>query len=303
MKKFIFRFVAFPLLFVGTLIFLVFLTSTLVKSRGFKVWQTDSNNLVMGENKHYDILFTGASHARNLSRHKNHLLLEKILNASIANIGQGAASCGINEQYFYFKYFCEQHNSADKLVYLLSPPLLFSEKLPLASNTFNYEYFSIKFLTSYLKFDSENKKQRIFEYIRSKLTLKWILHVPKEEGANTVTLAKVDSAAVKAGIEEYYIMGKDTKRFSKSCAIIEDEIKFALANNTEVIFVIPPAVFGKWPGHEMTVEFARKMKEKYNTRYYDFSESIMDPKYYYDHHHLNTAGVVLFGEKYLKPVL
>jgi hypothetical protein len=175
--------------------------------------------------------------------------------------------------------------------------------LPMASNTFNYETFSLRFLVSYLKFDSENKKQRIFEYFRSKLTSKWIFHTPKDDDANLITLAKVDSAAVKAGIEEYYIMGKDTKRFATSCEIIEDEIKFAQKHNTEVIFVIPPAVFGKWPGHEMTVDFAKKMEEKYHTRYYDFSESIMDPKYYYDHHHLNTAGVVLFGEKFLKPVL
>lgn len=303
MKQFAIRLISFPLIFLGLLILSVNITSLIVKSRGFKVYQTDSNNLVMGKDTHYDILFTGASHARNLSRYKNHLRLENILNKSIANIGQGAASCSINEQFFYFKFFCEQNNSTDKLVYLLSPPLLFSEKLPVASNTFNLEYFSFKFLISYLKFDSENRRQRIFEYIKSKLTLDWILHFPNQEEANYGALERIDSLAVTAGVEEYYTLKNSSERFNKSCKIIEDEILFARQQNTEVFFIIPPAVFGKWPGHDQTLEFAKRMEEKYGTRYLDCSESIMEPKYYYDHHHLNTAGVVLFGEKCLKPGL
>ena len=35
-------------------------------------------------------------------------------------------------------------------------------------------------------------------------------------------------------------------------------------------------------------------------KYYDFSESVLIPKYYYDHHHLNSAGVDYFAENFLK---
>jgi hypothetical protein len=286
-----------------TIILLAVLTSSIVKNRGFKIYQTDSNTLVMGTNKHYDFLLTGASHARNLSRHKNHLRIESILGKSFANIAQGAATCGINEQFFYFKYFYEENNSVDNLIYLLSPPLLFSEELPVASNTFNEEVLKFRFLTSYLKFKSENKRQRIFEYLLSKLKYKWISLKPKLDEANTTVLEKVDTAEVRKIVEIFYRDNTSIERFYKSCKTVEEEIIFAREHNTKVTFIIPPSVFGKWPGHKQTVEFAQKMEEKYGSRYYDFSESIMDPKYYYDHHHFNTAGVVLFTEKFLKPVL
>jgi hypothetical protein len=303
MKKFIIRLVAFSLLLPVALILLAFLTTWIVENRNFKIYQTDSNTLIMGKNKHYGILFSGASHARNLSRHQNHLRLEKILNKSISNIAQGAATCGINEQFFYFKYFYQEGNSVDDLVYLLSPPLLYSEELPVASNTFNEEIFSLRFLKSYLKFDSENKRQRIFEYIRSKFKKNWIFLKPKLDEANTNILEKVDTAAVRQTVETFYRDNTSVERFNKSCKTVEEEVVFAREHNASVTFIIPPAVFGTWPGHKETIDFAKRMGEKYGTRYFDYSESIRDPKLYYDHHHLNTAGVVLFAEKYLKPIL
>lgn len=303
MKKFIIRLVLFSLLFPTSIICLALFTTMIVENRDFKIYQTDSNTLIMGRDRHYDLLLTGASHARNLSRHKNHIRMENMLNKSISNIAQGAATCGINEQYFYFKYFYEENNSVDNLLFMLSPPLLFSEELPLASNTFNEEVFSFKFLRRYLKFPSENKRQRIFEYIRSKLTLKWIFLYPKLDEANTKVLPGIDSQVVEREVGQFYQNHTSIDRFNKSCKTIEDEILFAAEHHTRVIFIIPPAVFGKWPGHEQTLEFAQRMKVKYGCEYFDFSESITDPQYYYDHHHLNTPGVVLFIEKYLKPVL
>ncbi len=151
MSKLYRRLVLFPVLLIIIILSLLHIFSFIVRARDFKINETDSNTLVMKQNQHYDILLSGASHARNFSRYKNHYRIEEILGKSITNVGQGAASCGVEEQYFYYKYFVEENNSVDQLYYILSPSFLFSETLPFASNTFNQECFSFKSLFRYMK--------------------------------------------------------------------------------------------------------------------------------------------------------
>jgi hypothetical protein len=89
MKKFILKIFLFAILSVITLIILVVVSSEIVKHRNFKNYQTEGNLLVLQEDKHYDIALLGISHARNFSRHKNHLRIEKILNKSMLNSWPG----------------------------------------------------------------------------------------------------------------------------------------------------------------------------------------------------------------------
>ena len=257
MKNFIKKSNIFSFTFLILLISIAYFTSFIVTQRHFKIYETDSNTLVMGKNEHYDLILSGASHSRILSRHKNHLRLEKILNKSIFNIGQGAASCGIEEQFFYLKYFYDEGNSADTMLYFLSPPLLFSELLPIASNTFNIERFSLRFILRYLRFEcGENKRQRLFEYFRSKFTWEWISLAPKKSEYMNKTLEQVDSVLIKEGIANYYKLEKDSEvRFNKSCDVLENEIKYSKEINLQIVFIVPPAVFGKWPGHDRVIDF------------------------------------------------
>lgn len=304
MKKFTAQLIFFPLIFIIIILGVIQITSMVAKSRNFKINEIDSNTLTMGENKHYDIILLGASHARNLSRHMNHYRVEKILDKSVANIAQGENSCGVEEQYFYLKYFYDENNTVDKVVFFLSPPLLFSETLPIASNTFNKEIFSTSFLWNYINFETtENKRQRIFEYLKSKLTWSWITIEAKDNESMESALLRVDSAVVASGIAEYYDVNESLDRYKIECENLEEVIKYVQAKNSEFIFVMPPASFGRWPGNDLVLGFADKMKQKYGIEYYDFFESVMLPKYYYDHHHLNTAGVEYFTENYLKPAL
>jgi hypothetical protein len=304
MKKFIFQIIVFPLLFIAIIIGSIYLTSYIVKLRKFKINESDSNTMTMGKNNHYDFVLSGASHARNLSRHGNHYRVEKILNKHFSNIAQGENSCGVEEQYFYLKYFYELGNTTNEVVYFLSPPLLYSKTLPIASNTFNSECFSIKFLKSYINYDlTENKRQRIFEYIKSKLTWQWINLHAKDDSSMDGQLDRVDSAVVASGIAEYYNINESQERFKKATMVVEEEIKYVLAHHSKFIIVFPPASFGRWPGNDQVIGFAKEMQKKYGIEYYDFFESVMTPKYYYDHHHLNSAGVVYFTENFLKPIL
>ena len=115
--------------------------SEYVASRNFQNHETESNLLFLGEDQEFDILLLGVSHARNFSRHKDNLRIENALGKTMCNLGQGKGACGINEQHFYLRHFYDKRNKANTLVYVLSPPLLFSETLPIASNTFDFEPF------------------------------------------------------------------------------------------------------------------------------------------------------------------
>jgi len=301
-KKFVFRFSCVFLCFFGILTIVLLITSKYVNDKNFKNSQTESNTLIIKSNHKYDLMFIGISHARTFSRWGNHEIVEKILNKKIINIGQGSGICGINEQLFYLQYFYSNGNKVDTIALVLSPPMLTSEELAIASNTFNLEVFDLNFLYQYLMFDSENKYQRIIEYSQSKLKSKWIHLMPDHKIGKIDSLIKID----KVKVDQILLARQkniNMQRFKKSCYQVEKIIKLAERNNSKVVFMIPPALFGKWPGHNQTCDFAKKMKIKYKINFYDFSESVFKPEYYSDHHHLNTKGVKYFTNIYLKPVI
>ena len=303
MKKFIVQIISYFLFLVLLILIGAQLTSNPVKKRNFKNFETESNLLMLKENKKYDFLFMGISHARNFSRHKNHLRLDTILDMSFINIAQGGGLCGVNEQYFYLKYFYQNRNKTNQVVYILSPPMLFHEGLPLASKTFDFEPFEFDFFFNYLFFNSRNRTQRLYSYVNSKYTLEWKNHQPKSFTKKQMYLSKLDSAKVTDGLNSTHKKGLANWQFDRSSVIVDQTIQLINDNNSSCILIIPPALFGKWNGHNETLEFAEKMKEKYGVKVYDYSEIILDPKYYYDHHHLNSDGVVFFAQNYLKLIL
>ena len=302
-KKFILK-VSFTFIcFFGLFIVVLLATSKYVNVREFKNSQTESNTLIIKSDRKYDLMFMGISHARNFSRYNNHEIVERILNKKIINIGQGGGVCSINEQLFYLQYFYSKGNKVDTVALILTPSMLTSEKLPLASNTFNKEVFDLSFLYQYLLFDGENKYQRIIEYSKSKLTKEWLNLKPDYTIGRFDSLKKMDKLAVEKGILLARQQNINIERFKKSCFQVKEIVELAKRNNSKVVLIIPPALFGKWPEHNQVSDFAKKIKEKYGIHFYDFSESVLKPQYYYDHHHLNTRGIEYFTDFYLKPVL
>jgi len=302
MKKFILKLIVFLTAITTIILSYSYIVSFIVINRNFKNYETESNLLIIKKNEKFDIAFIGISHARNFSRHKNHLRVENILNKHIINFGQGGSTCSVNEQYFYLDYFYKKGNSVNTIIYLLTPPMIFSETLSKASNTFDVEPFKLDFFLNYLFFfNTENKEQRLLSYIRTKFEKKWINYKPTSLDSISYKLDKIDSAEVNKGIKSAYT-SDSLLYFEKNCKTIENTILLANENNTEIILIIPPALFGKWLGNQKVCEFAEKMVAKYNIQFFDYSETILEPNFYYDHHHLNTNGVVYFTEKFLKPI-
>jgi hypothetical protein len=303
MNRFVFKSIVYLLSLFGIGLLLLVGSSYIVKKRSFTNYQTDGNLLFYKTNTKYDVLIMGISHARNFSRYKNHLQIEKILQKSVINIGQGNGSCGANEQLFYLDYFYHLKNRSNQVIYILSPPMFFSEDLPKASNTFVYEPFEFSFFYRYLFYNSENKKERLISYLQSAISKQWLTNYPNSLESMDIKLERIDKAEVERGQDLAYGKSLSYDRFNKSIKTVEATIDLALKHHSKVLLIIPPALFGKWRGHDDVVNFAHKMVLKDKVEFFDFAETVIEPKYYYDHHHLNTNGVRYFTEKYLKPMV
>lgn len=303
MRKYLINTSVFILLLTVLVVLLALVSSNMVYKRGFKNWEVESNLLMMKSDYDYDLLIMGISHARNFARYKNHLRMEKILQRDIINIGIGEGKCGANDQHFFLKYFYNQGNSAKKVLYVLSPTLLNKGFINKASNTFELEPFRLDFFIQYLNYKSDNKYERLFYYVKSKFSRKWMKLKPRSPESKKNALEAIDSTKITEGLKLLLVEGERLDEFQRNCIKVEETIRLSIANNSEIIFFIPPALFGKWQGHYETMDFLEKMHEKYGVKYYDFSESVLIPKYYYDHHHLNSDGVDYFTENHLVEIL
>jgi hypothetical protein len=194
-------------------------------------------------------------------------------------------------------------NKASTVLYIISPPLFFSETLPIASNTFDSEPFELKFFLDYWFFETENKQERLTSYLQTKLSRSWISYKPSSLNSQNEELDAIDLDVVVDGQKMAYKDSISIHRFNKSTGRVEETIRLALKSNSNVILLMPPALFGKWKGHGKVEEFAKRMQKISGVEYYDFSESVLSPEFYYDHHHLNTNGVIYFTKKFLKPIL
>ena len=302
MKKFITKILVVSVTFPVIVLLLVIMSSTFVDNQKFNNGNTESNLLFIEKDTTYDIALMGISHARNFSRHGNHARIEKY-GKSVINIGKGEGTCGVNEQLFYLKYIYSKHITADTVIYILSPPMLFNEDLNITSNTFDNEPINLDFIFQYLSFPSQNKYQRILSYFSSKLKPGWILTCPFSLAQMNDKLSKIDTSIIAEGFKKAYTNGLDKDIFRKNCMAVEQTINMAQSNGSVFIFIIPPALFGKWISHNQTIMFCTQMQQKYNVEFYDFSETILLPKYYYDHHHLNTDGIDYFNQNYFKGII
>jgi len=301
------KFILFVLIFISINIIaitaLTFYLSHKVAKQGFENWQTESNLLFLKNNQHYNLLFMGISHARNLSRHQNHQRVEKILNKSICNIAQGWDDDGMNVQYLYLNYFYDTGNKADTVVFFASPILFYSDYLDNNPLAYASEPINLKFFWLNVIKGGDDKWQQLFYYVRNKFSPYWLNMTPNTDTIKTDALSKMDTAAVNAGLKDAYRDGMTQMIFEKKCNDLKKIVELAEAHHSRVIFILPPALFGTWPGTDKVIDYLKQLQPVYGTTYYDFSNSVTDPSMYYDHHHLNTKGVVYFTQNYLKPVL
>ncbi len=268
----------------------------------FYNWETESNLLHLKSNQHYDMLIMGISHARNLSRHRNHLKTERILNKKVVNIGRGLGKAGASIQLLYLRQFYAMNNKADIVLYVMTPPMMFSDR-DKQSTAFNDEPFKPGFLMRLFMSKVPDKWNKTFYYLESKTKKEWLNILPYSEEIMDRQLNKIDTLAINEGLKAAYPIGLDQHMFEKNAITVTHTVKLCKRKNARIIFVITPTLFGSWPGHQQVIQFLARLNKEFGVVIYDFSSAFSDPSLFYDHHHLNSKGVEIFLEDCLKPLL
>ncbi len=305
MIRFIIKILLFLVIVTGIIYVGGEVASRKAKSREYYNFNTEENVIITPKNEHFDFVILGLSHARNFSRHNNHKRVEEILNRTFINLGKGGGKGNIANQYVYFKYFLSRGNTAEHIYYFLSMPMFFAKRLDENAFTYQYEVLEPCFFYQVLTGPDVNKGEKLYSYVRSKFDKRWRKgYGPWSEKSRDIVLEKVDSAKIEHGFKLAYVDGLEFDTFEKNKGLMKETLELARKNNIGITFIVTPSTFGQWPGHEEVMQFMDELKKGYGTNVYDFSNVYLGQKqYFYDHHHLNTDGVVKFTREYFKSVV
>ena len=265
--------------------------------------ETEANVPILKQNTQYDVLMLGISHARIFSRHRNHERFEARTGKTMINLSQGGGYGGLDNQLMHFKYFHQKGNTADELILVLSPMLMFNRNPDRTSVAFGREPFDPEFFNFVLQNGVENKIIQLAYYLRSKIYWDWISTKPFSLDSMDKQIGGLDTAAMKRTMPSAYPYGLDSTQFEDRKRVAEAIFSEASDQKMKITVVMPAALFGKWPGHDETITWLQSIQATYNIDVLDLSERwVMRTDLFYDHHHLNTDGVmqaveVLFGDR------
>jgi hypothetical protein len=305
MTRFLLKIAIFWILLFGLIYAAAKVASRNPESKEYHNFNVEDNVIITPKNEHFDFVMLGLSHARNFSRHSNHQRVEEILDKKFINYGKGGGKGNIANQHVYLKYFLSRGNTTDHILYVLSMPMFFAERLDENAFTYQYEKLDPLFFYQVLTGPDINKGEKLYTYIRSKFDKQWReKYGPWSEKKRETTLEKFDTTQIIDGFKRAYVNGLEFDTFEKNKELMQKTVELAKKNNIDITFIVTPSTFGEWPGHEHVMDFMGELKEEYGTQIFDFSRVYLHQnEYFYDHHHLNSDGVVKFTREYLKPML
>ena len=301
MKTLILKSISFLLILIALVGVGIAISNGFVQRQEFHNWDTESNLLFLPEGQSYDLVVCGASTGRAFSRAGNHQRTEEILGKSIINLAQGRGNGGLLNQKIYLDYFLQQGNSGKEIVYVVNPSFFFSDNFDYRDELYDHEPFQLDFLS--LIIQSGIPKVPVWSYLSSKFKPQWLLSKPKVKSAEERQLAALDLSKRELWKKNTYTEGLDETIFAKKCAVFESVLQVAKERNMKMTVIYPPSLFGYAPGHEMVDRYFASLQSTYDLQVHDFTFAIQDKQLYYDHNHLNTEGIVLFGKTYLKGIL
>lgn len=298
--RYVLEYVLVFLMAAGGFIAISLLCNYFTARHEYKISQLESNLFFIEENQKYDLTILGISHARNFSRQANHEISEEFLNQKIINLGRGNALCGMRGQELYLDFFYEKGNETKEILLVASPPLLYGTYLDSVDIAFWDEPIRADFVSFFLKKEGWGGVSKMFYHFRNKLRPSWLKLEKYPSGKNEIRLEKLDTTAIREGFELSRPNGRTPEMLLENTDYFKNIAEKAAAQKSELIVMIPPAAFGKWEGHEEVWTALKNLKNQYDFKLLDFSESVTNLDFYYDHHHLNTAGIQYFlKEKYL----
>lgn len=297
MKNFFFK----ASIFLGTNLFLALIVIAIPELRfNWGNSNTDSNLRITPQNNPYSFLILGTSRARSLSRGSGHAVLERELAGKVINIARGGGG-GIVPAILYYDWFLQQGNTAQNVIYAVDPFILYSDLWNEERFFAEDEPFEPRFLYSMIR--HEIRPPVIWNYIQSKFTLTWILNQPDSIDKKDRHLAFIDTAAVQKRLNSLYPQGQPHQHFDKYAPKL-DSLVGKMATSSQVWLILLPTLLGPEPGHSRTLALCRTIEARYpNVHVADFVDSMRDPHFFYNHDHMNNAGINEFVGQHLKPLV
>jgi hypothetical protein len=300
-KKFSLRFLYFLLVNTGLLFISIFIIHYIDHRYSYHNWETDSDAMIIPKNEKKDLLILGSSHARIFTRDKNHLRVENILHKSMLDIGKGGGEGGITTNLVMLKYFYEEGNSADQIVYFIDAWPFFSDKWNEKSYFLTNEPIDFKLLK--ICIEKGVDKDVLLNYFKSKYTMDWLQRKPKSGEINGNELKEISPEAVQKRLESLYIQPYNEELFAHYAGQLQEVVQLAYAHHSKLKFIFPSTLLDDTRGKYKVIELLKQFNAQYGTPFYDYADAIKDHHFYYDHDHLNTKGIVYFTEHFLKPVV
>ena len=291
------------LFFILLLFFVGFFGVTLVANwwtarHDFKINEVESNLYFINENEQFDLVITGISHARNFSRQTNHAEMETILNKKVLNLGRGNGLTGMQGIQLYLDFFFEKENKTKEALFIATPPLLYGTYLDRNEAAFWDEPIRFDFSSFILKNGNSDKRWQLYQSFVKKTKPSWLSFKKYPNEPKLEQLEEIATLEIEKGMKLAYPEGKTSEMLEENLFYFNKILKTCQKNNAKLKVVIPPAVFGKWPGHEAIIKELEQLKKVDNFEIIDFSEVILEKEFYYDHHHLNAEGVKVFWKAY-----
>jgi len=300
-KNEVLKFGAKLILFVVLFMVLAFIFASLPQWRfQFTNGDTESNLLITPSGEHFDVVMLGTSHGRTFSRYGNHEELERILESRILNLSKGNGG-GPFPEFLFLDYFFRQGNTADVVLYVIDPWVLYSPQWNEENFFLSDEPLNAEFLA--LALQQGTDRQVMSNYVKTKLGFSWFLSKPAIVSRDERSLSEIDQESVKRRRENLYPDGMNESYANSSAQYTEKILDLVRSNQAKAIFIIPPTLLGDLPGEGDLVKRLEKWREVYSIEFFDFSNAIVDPSLYGDHDHLNSNGIEIFIQQFIKPIL
>ena len=271
----------------------------------FEQWQTDSLLLSTPRNTDYDLVILGTSHARLLTRFKyNYEFLTRELDMRILNLAIPFGG-GVLLEKMYFRNFFDRGNTAKTVLYFLDPYVFFSS-LPNKYHKFVY-YEPIRFSFLARMICHGMPFERVFTYIRSKFSWRWLTQKPILIAYDGIQMAdygiSMDPERMRARAESLYPEGLDETSYASYAPMLDEVIAMGRERGCRVIIVFPPTLLGPEKGASRVKQLLDACRERHAFEFHDLTDAVPEPDLYSDYDHLNSKGVELFITQHIKPIL
>jgi hypothetical protein len=253
----------------------------------------------MPTGRSFDILIMGSSHGRTFSRAGVRRPLERILDRTVANISFSAG--GVVPERIYLQYFYDRGNRASVVLYFIDPFALSTPAWNEGLYLLSYEPFRLGFLRRLI--GNGVAAEWILDYVRSKLGPERPEDFFKGGDEGLEAPVALDPDLVRKRIAAMYPDGFEPPVFRRYAAVLESIARLIQRRGGRPIFAIPPTLLGRTPGHDDLLRRLERLRAERGIPFYDFASAVPEPRWYRNLDHLNEAGILMFAETALKPIL